>query len=343
MPIHRTRPDRRPDDAFLPGELDLLVPGNRGRLLDDRRTPGLIEAVDPETAMFRWRITEFEDAGRCWELPVEQVRQLRFEPDSRRLDSAGADALARRAERFQEPLEIPAREEDREASERDIRAAEAEARDWLRSEARFFQRPDHEPFPEIRPASTALAGNLERYFTERGFEDLERRTAEGLVLNPHSGEWIKGLAIVLAEMGLVPYRGRVVRTPDLFEGSGSKERRREYLVHRLGIVRACWSLLGRSEVVLYRGLRTEKDWLSRRSRTFVSCTFDLRVARRGFTDFDRGSRFRHSLLMKATVPVTRLFMTCLETGAMNRRYSEAEALVLAGPEDPFLPPPPRLL
>lgn len=148
------------------------------------------------------------------------------------------------------------------------------------------------------------------------------------------------MAIVLAEMGLVPYRGRVVRTPDLFEGRGAEERRREYLVHRLAFVRACWSLMGRKDVVLYRGLRTEGDWLPRRSRTFLSCTFDLRVARRGFTDFDRGSRFRHSLLMKATVPVERLFMTCMETAAMNRQYCEAEALVLGGPEDPFLPPPP---
>jgi len=46
------------------------------------------------------------------------------------------------------------------------------------------------------------------------------------------------MAIVLAEMGLVPYRGQVVRTPDLFEGRGAEERRREYLVHRLAFVRA---------------------------------------------------------------------------------------------------------
>ena len=42
--------------------------------------------------------------------------------------------------------------------------------------------------------------------------------------------------------------------------------------------------------------------------------------------------------MKATVPVERLFMTCVETAAMNRQYREAEVLILGGPEDPFLPP-----
>ena len=41
----------------------------------------------------------------------------------------------------------------------------------------------------------------------------------------NSGEWMKGMLIVLAEMGLVSYSGRVVRTPDLFEGIGAKARR----------------------------------------------------------------------------------------------------------------------
>lgn len=203
--------------------------------------------------------------------------------------------------------------------------------------------PIHQTRSDRRPDDAFLPGSLDLLVPGnrcRLLDDLERWTAEALVLNPHSGEWLKGVGIVLAEMGVVPYEGQVVRTPDLFEGRANKERRREYLVHRLAFVRASWSLLGRDEVVLYRGLRTERDWHPRRPPTFLSCTFDLRIARRGFTDFDRQSRFRHSLLMKATVPVERLFMTCLETAAMNRRYREAEALVLGGPEDPFLPPPP---
>jgi hypothetical protein len=210
VPIHQDRPGRRPDDAFLPGCLELLVPGNRCRALDDRRTPGVIDAVDPDTAMFRWRITAFEDAGKCWEMPLEEVSRFQFETSSRRLEPEQKEVLAARTERFRESLEIPAREEDRHAAETEIRAVEAETREWL----------------------------------------------------------------------------------------------------------------------------------PRRSRTFLSCTFDLRVARRGFSDFDRESRFRQSLLMKATVPVSRLFMTCLETASMNRRYGEAEALLLGGPVDPFLPPAP---
>ncbi|HET6866787.1 MAG TPA: hypothetical protein VFH80_12790 [Solirubrobacteraceae bacterium] len=37
--IYASDPDARPDAEFLPGELRYLVIGNRGRLLDARRTP----------------------------------------------------------------------------------------------------------------------------------------------------------------------------------------------------------------------------------------------------------------------------------------------------------------
>ena len=51
--------------------------------------------------------------------------------------------------------------------------------------------------------------------------------------NPHSGEMAKGHAIVLAEMGLCPYSGKVVRDRALFAGDGAKERRRAHILLRL--------------------------------------------------------------------------------------------------------------
>lgn len=43
----------------------------------------------------------------------------------------------------------------------------------------------------------------------------------------------KGHAIVLAEMGLCPYSGKVVRDRALFAGDGAKERRRAHILLRL--------------------------------------------------------------------------------------------------------------
>lgn len=61
------------DDSFDTGTLAHLVVGNEGRVLDGRRTPGYIEHYDAESAMFIWRITAFEDAGKCWEIPAEEI------------------------------------------------------------------------------------------------------------------------------------------------------------------------------------------------------------------------------------------------------------------------------
>jgi hypothetical protein len=208
-----------------------------------------------------------------------------------------------------------------------------------------------------------------------GLKEIEEKTAGGIVLNPNSGEWVKGMEIVLAEMGLVRYRSKVTRTKDVFEGLGAKDRRRRYLTHRLAFVRAYLSLLGLSEVTLYRGIAVEDMSVSvggagggtgsegtipgasfekarpsvgsegerfaeerDRARTrgsLVSYTFNLKVAR-SFCHFDRESRFKRSYLLKRTVPVERVFMTYLETDAMNERYKEAEAVVLRGDDDDVL-------
>jgi hypothetical protein len=181
-------------------------------------------------------------------------------------------------------------------------------------------------------ASKSLAEDLIRYMRSVGMEDIEGRTANSMVLNPNSGEWIKGMAIVLAEMGLVPYRDKIPRTQDIFEGLGRKENRRRYLNHRLAFVRAYFHLLGIKEVTLYRGMATEWAWGKRpSSRTFVSFTFSIKVAG-SHCDFRRSDR-RHSYLLKRTLSVEDLFMTSLETGAMSRQYREAEALVLYREED----------
>ena len=76
--IYAFDPGARPDSDFIAGDLTRLVVGNRGRLLDARRTPILITAVIPERAAFELEISAFEDAGARWELPLEEVGRFQF-------------------------------------------------------------------------------------------------------------------------------------------------------------------------------------------------------------------------------------------------------------------------
>jgi hypothetical protein len=76
--IYVSDPDARPDTDFVRGELRHLVIGNRGRLLDARRTPITTTAVTPETGASNSEIGAFEDAGAGWELPLDEVRRFQF-------------------------------------------------------------------------------------------------------------------------------------------------------------------------------------------------------------------------------------------------------------------------
>ena len=79
MTLHQFDENMKPDSEYFYGDLSFLVPGNVCRLLDGRRTPGFIEEVCTESAMFRWRISNFEDKGRYWDVPLEHIDDYQFE------------------------------------------------------------------------------------------------------------------------------------------------------------------------------------------------------------------------------------------------------------------------
>ena len=275
---------------------------------------------------------DFEDKGKYWDVPAEGVTRYQFTKDAKRLDTKRIKKIEASIQRYQRILTIEAVEEDKHQTESEIEAVEHVIADWLRSNSIFFKDQGQLDL-KSGAAPKSLAEDLMLYMRSIGMEEIERRTADSMVLNPNSGEWIKGMAIVLAEMGLIPYRDNIPRTRDIFEGLGRKENRRNYLIHRLAFVRAYFHLLGIKEIILYRGMATEWEWGKRpNSRTFVSFTFSIKVAR-SHCNFDRNSDKKHSYLLKRTFSVEDLFMTSLETDAMNKQYKEAEALVLYHEED----------
>src|SRR5215471_8881040 len=78
--MYQTDPDARPDSEFAPGELRWLVTGNTGRLLDGRRTPVRVTALDLAHGYFEAEILAFEDAGARWLVPLEDVTRYQFAP-----------------------------------------------------------------------------------------------------------------------------------------------------------------------------------------------------------------------------------------------------------------------
>jgi hypothetical protein len=323
-------PDMLPDAHFHPGHLKYLVPGNEGRCLDPRRTPLRVLEIKRNSGFFVVELLDFEDKGRLWELPLEGVARCQFALAS--VEASGEDVAAYQEiiSRLDHPVEIPADPAARARADEELNRRRREAGAWLEQHSRFL-RSGRQPDVTGTVSHPDLWADLERYMTEVGLWDMEAAFAEQYVRNAESGELVKGHAIVLAEpLGLVPFHGKQVRDPELFAGSWSKDRRAGHILHRLAFVRALFHRLGLSSAVLYRGWSSGGVLQSSRQRSFVSATFSCDIAMSHFNDRDPTST---GVLQRQSVPVERLFMTCLETAHMNRQFKEAEAVLLGGGED----------
>lgn len=328
MSIYQSDPDAAPDTDFEPGELRHLVPGNAGRALDPRRTPVTVTEVRPETGIFRVRIEAFEDAGAIWEVPMENAWHYQFARGSREAAAGEVAAYRKAVERFDRPLAVPCDPAARERTRTRLRDEEARAADWMKRQSRFLAEGSVLPPAERREGDPRAAADLVAYLTERGVADLEAAFTEQFVSNPTSGHVVEGHRVVIAELGLVPFEGKVIRDPDTFEGDWSRERRGEHILARTGFVHALYAALEMDRLVLYRGLSTDEELKPPANHTFVSATFSLDVAR---SHFDSGGPGATAVLYRQPVPRERVFMTYHETAAMNRQFREAEAVLFHDP------------
>jgi hypothetical protein len=325
MPIYQVNDDMAPDSDFEPGEYGHLVAGNHGRLLDARRTPVTVRGLRHATGMFSIRVEAFEDAGTLWEIPYEEVSGFQF---ARGGDRAGSDVLSavrKVVERFDRPLRIDCDQQARAATLERIRSLCSEVSEWFDAHSRFIAEGRRLPDPETREGEPALYGDLRAFMTERGLWEMDAAFAESFVSNPYSGEMVKGHRIVLAELGLVPYVGKVVRDPGLLDGDWSRERRGEHILCRLAFVRSVLRRTGCDSVRLYRGASYQGRVAAPRNRSFVSATFSAAVAE---SHYESGGEGSTGVLIRQSVPTERLFMTYLETVQMSRKFREAEAVLL---------------
>lgn len=328
-PIHLFDPAAAPDSGFEPGAFHHLVPGNRGRLLDPRRTPVSIVGIDVRVGNFLVRIDGFEDRGAVWEVPFESVGIYQFANGSTRAADEAVAAFRAAAARFDVPLEIPCDPAAVAETAVALDRCTDEAHAWFQKHSRFVSSGEALDTTSLE-GSAFLTSDLGRFMRERHLASVETSFAARFVSNPHSGEIVKGHRIVLAEMGLVPYAGKIVRDPKTLAGPWKREARRRHILARLAFVRALFRIAGRERVVLYRGLCCDGPPSPPRNDTFLSASFSFDVAR---SCTGERAEAGVGVLYRQAVPVERVFMTYLETAALNHPFREAEAILLWSPGD----------
>jgi hypothetical protein len=326
--VYESDPRAAPDRDFAAGELAHLVAGNRGRLLDSRRTPVAVLGVDAETGVFAVEIRGFEDAGARWELPVEDVGRFQFARASRRAPDGVVAALAEAARRLDRPLDVACEPGARTATLRRLDAERGRARDWLAARRDGLVGIDVAAAIARREGDPRLFALAGEFLGEHA--GMDRDFARVFVSNPASGELVKGHAIVLAELGLCPYSGKVVRDPRALAGEWARERRAAHLLARLAFTHELWSVLGAAALPVYRGAATDGPLPRRRPASFVSATFSREVAEAHFAG---GPATRVAVMWRQAVPLDRLLMTFLETEALNHPFKEAEAVLLGDPDN----------
>jgi hypothetical protein len=328
--VYGFNPAALPDDAFLPGTLKWLVPGNECRLLDRRRTPMRVLGINEATGFFTVEILDFEDKGALWELPFEDIERCQFAQASVEACDADVETYARIALRLNKPLSIPAAQSDRLAAKARI---DSRRRDVLRlvPPSVFANAITPDNFAN-RTGSAVVWSAFKDYMEKADLWEIESAFASQFVSNPHSGELVKGHQIVIAELGLASYAGKEVRDPSTFAGGFSRARRAEHILHRLAFVAAMFECLGCAAVTLYRGWSCDGPPNARTNASFISTTFSLDVAQSHFNQRDRSST---GVLMRQSVPTERLFMSFIETAQMNERYREAEAVLLGDCSNPL--------
>lgn len=321
--IYEADAQMRPDSDFEPAALERLVVGNSGRLLDARRTPITVTGVAAERGSFTVRVDGFEDVGATWELFLGEIGRFQLERGTARAPQREVADLQASLARFDRELEIEASPDALEGSRMEIGRRREVVGDLLETRTSIAALDDVGGAIARREGDPALYELVETFLDARGLARIERDLLALLVSNPRSGEMVKGHAIVLAELGLCPYRGLVPRDPDLFTGDGSKDVRREHILWRMALTQELWSSIG--PVPLFRAAATDGVLQRSNHESLISATFSKHVAD---SHFAGGPSTRAAVLMRQQLPLDRLLVTFLETRAFNDRFHEAEAVLV---------------
>lgn len=291
---------------------------------DPRNTPVRVTALNEHTASFTVEVLDFEDTGAHWTFPVWQSHKFRCDPAKPPLPQRIQGALTAASDRLNHRLKIPTQAAQYADTEVQLSKLTTQARDWL-TEA------THRPSADLAPESFAAFSDpkvLSAWLTQHDTQHIETDVANQYVSNPHAGETIKAHRLALADLGLCTFEGNILRDPAELSGAKSMPHRKRHILVRLAFLRAAFDALGITHIPLYRVIYSDAPLTPPRPTGFVSATFYQSTALRFLK---AGQSKRHAALYWQHVPVTRLFMTHLETPQMRSLYNEHEALLLSAP------------
>jgi hypothetical protein len=232
-------------------------------------------------------------------------------------------------DRFSRKLRIEADPEAQAATRKAIAVAQEEAHDHILAGEVLRGLDPLNRYAARRRGEPQLITMLETFLKERGLLELDREFARAFVSNPHAGELVKGHAIVLAQLGLCSYQGKLLRDPEVLRAPWSYALRRQHIIMRLAFMGALWAAWGIGTATLYRATATQGPLEHRRGGSFISATFSAEVAE---AHFRGGPSTAAAVMWRQDVPVERVFMSFLETPAYNGQFLEAEAVLIGDPE-----------
>ncbi|KOF56663.1 hypothetical protein AGR56_08020 [Clostridium sp. DMHC 10] len=209
MGIHQFNINSLSDDEFVNGEVKYIVKKNQCRLLDGRRTPGYIEDYFEDTAMFRWRIIDFEDKGNYWDLPVEDIKSFQILKNSEELDMEAVDRITEKINFFNKSIVIQADIIKKEMVEEKINIVERNILNWFKDNSNKLLIEQAMNL-NSEEGNKELIKDIKRYMKSIEMDCIEEKTSSEIVLNPNS-EWLKGIKIILAKLGIVNYKNKILR------------------------------------------------------------------------------------------------------------------------------------
>ncbi len=307
MSIHMQNKDQRSDDKFVKGDISYLVENNKCRLLDGRRTPGTIKSVDIDKAMFTFLIGDYEDKGKTWTLYANNIQSFQFEQNSLILPKDSLKILKENIKTYHKKLTIKPNKKDKQDTLVKISEHQKEI------EA-YFKKMNF--FPPFLEQSSKLQEITISYMKKHHLDLIESQISKQMVINPNSGELAKAIAIMLAKIGLKPYKGTILRTTPF-----DQNMLKSYLITRLALMK----VLFQKPLTIYRGMSSEIDF-KKIDRTFLSYTDSLEVAK-AFTEFE-DQKYKSVYLIKKEALPHELFMTHYETKAFHETYDEKEVITI---------------
>jgi hypothetical protein len=307
-------------------EADLahLVTGQTLYLSDPRNTPVEVLSRDPSTASFSARVSDFEDMGAKWILPLWDVSKFLVTPGAQMLTDGERATLKGRCVALDRTMQINAGADDYDRTQAKVVELQREICGWL--EDNFPKLPANPAAMTTgkQPCSQwSLA--LEKIMISKGLLEIDQAFAAQYASNPKAGEMIKGHQIVLAELGLTSYQGHVVRDPRTFDGEFAKPQRRAHILIRLAFMQAMLCALQMTSVPLFRTIYSNDKLDEPKNTGFVSTTFSADVAS---ALFRTGQKTHFAATYWQRVPPDRMFMSYFETPELSRRFQEAEAVLL---------------